>query len=69
LDQLGKRLASLGPESVLHRGFTMITRPTGALVSHADELDQGDRVVTRFADGTVPMTVDDEGGAGAKAAD
>lgn len=66
LDQLGKRLASLGPESVLHRGFVMVTRPKGGLVSHSAELAQGDRVVTRFADGDVPMTVDGGDGAGSK---
>ncbi|MEZ5275167.1 MAG: exodeoxyribonuclease VII large subunit [Opitutaceae bacterium] len=58
LEQLGKHLISLGPESVLKRGFAMVRGAKGRLVSRAGELTGGDQVVTCFADGEVPMVVE-----------
>lgn len=59
LDQLGKRLASLGPESVLHRGFALVSRPDGGVITSAGNLATGETVFTRFADGQVPMRVEE----------
>ena len=58
VENLGKRLTSLGPDSVLHRGFAMVTGEDGKLISRARELSTGNQVVTRFADGEVPMRVE-----------
>ncbi len=60
VEQLGKRLASLGPESVLHRGFAMVTGKSGKLIARGADLKAGDEVVTRFADARVPMKVEKE---------
>lgn len=59
LEQLGKRLASLGPESVLHRGFALVSRPDGEVITSAGNLAAGEAVLTRFADGHVPMRVEE----------
>jgi exodeoxyribonuclease VII large subunit len=59
IEQLGKRLASVGPESVLKRGFALVSRADGSLVARAKDLGTGESVVTRFADGQVPMRVEE----------
>jgi exodeoxyribonuclease VII large subunit len=59
--QLGKRLSSVGPESVLQRGFTLVSRADGTLVARLKDLGQDESVVTRFADGSVPMRVEGDG--------
>lgn len=58
IEQLGKRLASVGPESVLKRGFALVSRKDGTPVAHAKDLGTGESVVTRFTDGSVPMKVE-----------
>jgi exodeoxyribonuclease VII large subunit len=61
VEQLGKRLTSVGPDSALQRGFAMVSRVDGTLVSRAKELGAGENVATRFADGSVPMRVEENG--------
>jgi exodeoxyribonuclease VII large subunit len=59
-DRLGtidKLLRSISYESVLARGFALVTRAEGGLVKRADELAAGDPLVLRFADGTAPARV------------
>ena len=58
IEQLGKRLASVGPESVLQRGFALVSRADGSPVARAKDLAIDESVVTRFADGEVPMKVE-----------
>ena len=61
IGQLGKRLASVGPESVLQRGFALVGRTDGTLVPRAKDLSADESVVTRFADGDLPMRVEGDG--------
>jgi exodeoxyribonuclease VII large subunit len=58
LDQMGKHLVSLGPDSILNRGFAMVREADGTLISRGGGLRTGNQVVTRFADGEVPMVVE-----------
>ncbi|MDB5537231.1 MAG: exodeoxyribonuclease large subunit, partial [Devosia sp.] len=58
LDQAGKLLASVGYESVLARGFAIVTDGQGQLVRTKQGLEAGDPLTIRFAhDETVPVLV------------
>jgi exodeoxyribonuclease VII large subunit len=59
LDMLEKHLNALGPQQVLRRGYTMTLDRKGQVIRHARELQVGDRLLTRFADGEVESTVRD----------
>ncbi len=50
--------AAIGIEPTLKRGFALVTRPDGAVVRSASELNPGDRVGVRLADGAVRMRVE-----------
>lgn len=50
-------LRALGPESTFQRGFSLTTGPDGKVVKSAGILRAGDRLVTRFAEGSVESTV------------
>jgi exodeoxyribonuclease VII large subunit len=57
---IAKHLHAIGPEQVLRRGYTITTRKrTGAIVRSAADLRTGDKLLTRFADGTTESTVTD----------
>lgn len=60
LDRLADTLGVLGVEPTLRRGFAVVTRPDGLAVTRAGQLKPGDRVMVRFADGSIPMTVEPE---------
>jgi len=58
LEQAGKLLASVGYESVLARGFAIVTDGEGQLVRSRQGLEAGDPLTIRFAnDETVPVMV------------
>jgi exodeoxyribonuclease VII large subunit len=58
LDQAGKLLASVGYESVLARGFAIVTDGQGQLVRTRQGLEAGDPLTIRFAnEETVPVLV------------
>ncbi len=59
LDMLEKHLHALGPQQVLERGYTMTLDRKGRPIRRADQLQPGDRLLTRFADGEVESTVRD----------
>jgi exodeoxyribonuclease VII large subunit len=52
-------LESVSYERVLTRGFSLVTRPDGALVRSADMVATGDALRLRFADGEVGATAGD----------
>ena len=60
LGALAAQLHAVGPQQVLGRGYS-ITRikKTGALVRDAKQVKEGDRLITRVADGEVQSTVND----------
>lgn len=59
LDSLSEWFSSVGVEQTLKRGFAIVmTADGGRVLRSADQLREGDRVVVRFADGTVPVTVE-----------
>ena len=60
LAAMSSHLNAIGPEQVLHRGYSITTiKKTGAVVRTAEQLKPGDRIVTRLADGTAESTVED----------
>lgn len=60
LDALQRHLNAVGPQQVLRRGYSITTlKRGGAIVRSSSQLKPGERIVTRFADGTVESTVDD----------
>jgi exodeoxyribonuclease VII large subunit len=60
LQLLEKHLDAIGPEQVLRRGYTITTlKRGGAVVRSTAQLQLGDKLITRFADGTVESAVTD----------
>ncbi|MCR4994569.1 MAG: exodeoxyribonuclease VII large subunit [Bacteroidales bacterium] len=53
LDHLGHRLAALDPQRLLRRGYSLTYSSDGHLVRSVADVQPGDDLVTRFADGTV----------------
>ncbi|MGB6118962.1 MAG: exodeoxyribonuclease VII large subunit, partial [Mesorhizobium sp.] len=52
-DQAARLAGSLSVQSVLDRGFALVTRDDGALAKRASEISSGDSLSIRFADGSV----------------
>lgn len=50
--------SAIGIEPTLRRGFALVTRPEGAVVRTVGELNEGERVMVRMADGSVAMVVE-----------
>ena len=58
---LDTQLRALSPEAVLKRGYSMTTlKKSGKLVRAALQVKTGDRLITRFADGTVESIAEDQ---------
>ncbi len=58
LEERQRQLAAYDPRGVLRRGYSMTTRKdSGRLVTSADQVRPGDRVVTELADGRVESDV------------
>lgn len=53
IDQRAAILRNLGPEAVLKRGFSFTMRPDGRVIQKASEVNPGDRLRTRLADGEI----------------
>jgi exodeoxyribonuclease VII large subunit len=61
VELLGRNLEALSPRAVLTRGYTITTRKKdGAIVRSSKDPRVGERLLTRFADGTVESTVEDQ---------
>jgi exodeoxyribonuclease VII large subunit len=57
---LDGRLQALSPSSVLRRGYSLTTlKKGGAVIRDARQLRPGDRIITRFAEGTAESIVED----------
>jgi exodeoxyribonuclease VII large subunit len=57
---LAVHLEALSPQRVLERGYTVTRmKKTGAVVRRAGELNEHDRIVTRFSNGEVESVVED----------
>ena len=53
--------SSMGVERTLQRGFALVTTGDGAqVIKSIHDVAPGDRAVVRFADGTVPVIVEDQ---------
>lgn len=57
LDRLDKLRRAVGPQAVLSRGFTITTATDGTLIRSAANASPGDRITTRFSDGSIDSTV------------
>ena len=57
LDSVGRLLETLSHQSILKRGFALVTRQGGGVVRAAGELAAGDALQLRFADGEAPAIV------------
>ena len=58
LENLQARLAALDPVLQLQRGYTLTFTADGRLVHSAADVQRGDRLTTRFADGSVESVAD-----------
>lgn len=58
LDLLAERTRSHDPARMLARGFSLSTDTNGNIVRSVKQLSTGDRISTRFSDGTVFGTID-----------
>lgn len=62
LERARLRLEALNPRAVLARGYVLVRRWDGRLVSRADQVQAGERLVLQWHDGVVSVRV--EGGPG-----
>ncbi len=61
IDLLARHLIAVGPEQVLQRGYSITTLKKGRkVVRSADQVQPGDRLVTRLADGKIESTAEDQ---------
>jgi exodeoxyribonuclease VII large subunit len=61
LRRLGEWFGAIDLAPTLQRGFALITAPDGkTVIKSVGQVSPGDRLVVRFADGTVGVTVDDQ---------
>jgi len=58
LAALAQNLAHLNPEAVLTRGYAIVAKSSGEIVSDADALATGDRIAVTFAHGGADATVE-----------
>jgi exodeoxyribonuclease VII large subunit len=54
---LAARVTALSPEATLRRGYAVVQKPDGTAVRSADEVQTGDALSARVADGRIPLTV------------
>lgn len=60
LQALSGKLETLSPLAVLQRGYSLTqTAEKGKLITNAEQLKKGQRIVTQFAEGRVVSTVDE----------
>lgn len=52
------RLVALSPAATLQRGYAVVHREDGHVIRSAEEVAAGERLLVRFADGRVAVTVD-----------
>ena len=52
-------LGALNPLGVLGRGYALVQSPEGTVIPTAGQLERGERVVLRFADGTARAVVEE----------
>jgi len=57
ISALGARLAALDPRRMLARGFALVSRPDGTIVSAAAGLDRGEKLRLQFHDDAVQVEV------------
>jgi exodeoxyribonuclease VII large subunit len=61
LDALLAHLNAIGPEQVLRRGYTItMVKKGGTVVRSANQVKTGEKLTTRFVDGTVESIVQDK---------
>jgi exodeoxyribonuclease VII large subunit len=58
LEGTGARLEAVSPLAVLARGYALVQHPSGRPFTAAAAVPPGQRLVLRFADGTVHATAD-----------
>jgi exodeoxyribonuclease VII large subunit len=58
-DRAAQVFRLLAPDATLARGYSITTKPGGAVVRSAGELRAGEAITTRFHDGTVKSRVED----------
>jgi exodeoxyribonuclease VII large subunit len=56
--ELGRALAAVSPLATLARGFVIVRRPGGAVVTSAVEVKPGERLDGQWADGSRPLRVE-----------
>ncbi|WP_428937098.1 exodeoxyribonuclease VII large subunit [Fontivita pretiosa] len=60
IESLGRHLEAVSPQSVLRRGYTITMRKKdGTIIRSAQGAKVGERLLTRFADGTIESVVED----------
>ena len=61
LESLMSVCEASGPQTALDRGYALVQRKDGSIVTSAEALRCGDRLRIRLKDGTVPVTVEGDG--------
>jgi exodeoxyribonuclease VII large subunit len=53
-------LLALSPATTLSRGYAIVQRPDGSVVRAAAEVQHGERLALRFADGQLTAVAEDQ---------
>ena len=56
---LNSALKSAHPRNVLDRGYSMITKQDGSIVSNSQDLAKGQQIILALSDGKAKATVDE----------
>jgi exodeoxyribonuclease VII large subunit len=57
LERAAGSLRAYSPQRTLERGFALVSRPDGGIVKAAEQIEPGESITVRFADGTVRADV------------
>ncbi len=60
LSKMEKHLELLNPNNLLKRGYAIVQDEKGRIIKEGSSLSKGDRIITRFQDGSVTSIVDTE---------
>jgi exodeoxyribonuclease VII large subunit len=60
IKQIAARVRTLSPQATLDRGYAVVQKPDGSIIRAAKDLNKGDALELRLADGVALATANGE---------
>jgi exodeoxyribonuclease VII large subunit len=60
IKQIAARVRTLSPQATLDRGYAVVQKPDGSIIRAAKDLNKGDELELRLADGVALATANGE---------